>query len=334
MATTQREHDWRTAGMDGRAQIVGVTIAFCTSFSPCSLACKDLVSFSSLLSELQSSLYPSLCLYCNMSDHISTLITTDRLVHELKGIEWQTLGLYLGFGMAEIKEIEQDHLDTPRRRMEMLEKWMRKEGNPSWEMVVEALEKMYELRLAHQLRLKYCTQQHQDEKPPTSTRMRDMSPSSHVTERVIMLHYKDRIVQEMENVTDEYLYLVRAAESALHNANPTLRDINRFSRYYLSHEVKTVKGLFDQMEPYSFLNYKLLEKIMAFFLKQDQLVVSELSDYIQQLEKFKQSTSVQEFVETIESAQRPLTTSETPKTCTVILKLVGGWLRKTITACP
>ena len=63
-----------------------------------------------------------------MSDHITTL-TTDLLVHELNGVtNWQSLGMYFGFGMAEIKEMEQDHPDTPHRRIEMLEKWMRKEG--------------------------------------------------------------------------------------------------------------------------------------------------------------------------------------------------------------
>ena len=89
-----------------------------------------------------------------MSDHITTL-TTDLLVHELNGVtNWQYLGMFLGLDMAEIKEIEQDYLDTPRRRMEMLDKWMKK-GNPSWEMVVDALEKMSEQRLADQLRIKY-----------------------------------------------------------------------------------------------------------------------------------------------------------------------------------
>ena len=53
-----------------------------------------------------------------------------------------------GLGMAEIKEIEQDHPDTTHRRMEMLEKWMRKQGNSSWEMMVDALEKMSKRRLA------------------------------------------------------------------------------------------------------------------------------------------------------------------------------------------
>ena len=77
-----------------------------------------------------------------MSDHVSKL-TSDLLVHELKEVvEWQQLGVYLGLSMAEIKEIEQDHLYTARRRMEMLNKWMKKKVNPSWLVVIEALERM------------------------------------------------------------------------------------------------------------------------------------------------------------------------------------------------
>ena len=91
---------------------------------------------------------------------MSDRLTTDLLVNELKEVtEWQSLGLNLGLGMAAIKEIEQDHQDMARRRMETLDRWVRKEAKASWVMVIEALEKMSELRLASKLREKYCTQQ-------------------------------------------------------------------------------------------------------------------------------------------------------------------------------
>ena len=91
-----------------------------------------------------------------MSDRVSTL-ATDLLVKELKEVaEWQTLGLYLGLSMTEIKEIEQDYSDAARRRMAMLDKWTRKENSPTWLKVIEALEHMSEVRLANQLRNKYC----------------------------------------------------------------------------------------------------------------------------------------------------------------------------------
>ena len=235
--------------------------------------------------------------------------------------------MYLGLGMAEIKEIEQDHPDTPRRRMEMLEKWMRKEGNPSWEMVVEALEKMSEQRLADQLRVKYCTQQHQDEKPLTSK-----SADSQITEmeKVLKVDRKDAVAREIESLEENYLILVTSTEFALEGNNPPAKKIKRFSQFYMKAEVDNVDELFDQMKPFYLIDYRVLEKIVKFFLEQDQSVNIKLNDYIHQLNEFKSSTTVQQFMESIEAAQRPLTTADSSTKTTVIIQLVGGWLQKTI----
>ena len=263
-----------------------------------------------------------------MSDHVSKL-TTDLLIHELKDVTgWEYMGFYLGFGMADIKEIEQDHPDTARRRMEMLDRWMRKEVSPSWEMVIEALEKMSELRLAHQLREKYCTQQHKDEKPPTST-SEDQTDSQEI-ERVLKVDRNNIVAQQIEDFEDRYLVIVRNTEAVIKSGNPPGRDIEWFSDYYMSKEVTKVEELFDQLKPLDYLNCTMLEKIIKYFLKQDQLVVAEFNDYIQDLKKFKLSTSVQEFMESIEAAQRPLSETERPGTITVKLRLVGGWLTKTV----
>ena len=113
--------------------------------------------------------------------------------------------------------------------------------------------------------------------------------------------------------------IVRETEVALEKTNPSETEVKRFSNYYMSEEVTKVEELFDQLQPLDYLNYTLLEKIIKYFLKQDQLVVCELNDYIQELEKFKQSTSVQEFMESIEAAQRPLSKTEISTTITVTL---------------
>ena len=252
-----------------------------------------------------------------MSDCVSKL-TTDLLIQELKDVTgWQALGFYFGFGMADIKEIEQDHPDTARRRMEMLDRWMRKEVSPSWMMVTEALEKMSEQRLAHQLRKKYCTQQEEQ-------------ADSQATERVLKVHRKDRVAQKIEGLEDRYFVVVRKTEVALEDKNPSKTDIKRFSKYYMSKKVTKVKKLFNLLEPLDYLNYAMLEKMVNYFLKQDQPVVSDLNDYIQDLEDFKQSTSVQEFMESIEAAQQPQSETEIPGTITVKLQLVGGWAAKTM----
>ena len=257
-----------------------------------------------------------------MSDHL----TTDLLVNELKEVtEWQSLGLNLGLCMAAIKEIEQDYQDMARRRMETLDRWLRKEANPSWVMVIEALEKMSELRLANKLREKYCTQQQ-------ITRS-DLEPAnSQAAGRVLKVDRREEVAQEIEGLGEAYLRLVTSTEASLEDTKPSPKEIKRFSQCYLGHAVTTVDELFDQLNPlFYFLDYVILEKIISFFLKHDQSIVGKLRDYIQQLEEFKSSTTLKQFMESIETAQQPLTTSETPRTCTVTLKLVGGWLEKTIT---
>ena len=78
------------------------------------------------------------------------------------------------------------------------------------------------------------------------------------------------------------------------------------------------------MKPFYFIDYSLLE------LKQDQSVDSKLDEYIRRLNEFKSSNIVQQFMESTETAQRPLTTVGSSTKTTIIIQLVGGWLQKTI----
>ena len=45
------------------------------------------------------------------------LIKVDLLLQELKNVEWDTLGTYLGLSQSEIREIESNHQNTGRRRI-------------------------------------------------------------------------------------------------------------------------------------------------------------------------------------------------------------------------
>ena len=82
-------------------------------------------------------------------------LETGLLVRELRDVEWDTLGRCLGLSKGEIKEIEANYQNTGRRRIEMFDKWLSKEENPSWENMIAALEDMSENNLASQLRKKY-----------------------------------------------------------------------------------------------------------------------------------------------------------------------------------
>ena len=104
----------------------------------------------------------------------------------------------------------------------------------------------------------------------------------------------------------------------------------------MSKEILSVDELFDQLKPFYFLEYIMLEKIVKFFLLRTHSIADDLHDYLEQLECFKTSTTIRQFMESIEHAQQShqshcrSTTSERPRLCTVKLCLIGGWLDRTM----
>ena len=260
-----------------------------------------------------------------MSDNKEAL-SINLLVEELSGVtEWYTLGVFLGLTENEIKEIEQDHDGTARRRMAVLNKWLKKEADPSWLIIIFALEKMSEMSLANQLRKKY-------EKPAMTCDAESTDNLSVSKPVVLKINAKEVLVSELEDIEEKYLSLIVETESAMETCNPSQMQLKRFSKFYTSVRVTTVDELFDHLEQYCFLDHALLRKVISFFLKdRAAFVVSEFHAYIRHLEEFKSSTTIRQFMESIETAQKQLTTTTGGvETCTVCLRLVGGWLEKTM----
>ena len=260
-----------------------------------------------------------------MSDNKEAL-SINLLVEELSGVtEWYTLGIFLGLTENEIKAIEQDHDGTARRRMAVLNKWLKKETDLSWLIIISALEKMSEMSLANQLRKKY-------EKPAMTCDAESTDNLSVSKPVVLKINRKEILVRELEDIEKKYLRLIVETESAMETCNPSQMQLKRFSKFYTSVRVTTVNELFDHLEQYCFLDYTLLEMVISFFLKdQAAFVVSEFHAYIRHLEEFKSSTTIRQFMESIETAQKQLTTTTGGvETCTVCLRLVGGWLEKTM----
>ena len=135
----------------------------------------------------------------------------------------------------------------------------------------------------------------------------------------------------MEALGVSYLQLVMDTESAVEESNPPLKKLKRFSQCFMSKEILSVDELFDQLKPFYFLEYIMLEMIVKFFLPQTHSIADDLRDYLEQLECFKTSNTIRQFMESIEQAQQSHSTiSERPGLCTIKLYLVGGWLDKTI----
>ena len=254
---------------------------------------------------------------------MSQAVTRNLLARELcKVDQWDVLGIYLGLEESEIKVIERDHHDTARRRIVMLNQWMEKDVDAPWEKVIDSLEIMSQTSLANQLKEKYISQ---ESNPPAA------SPRDTPAIEMVVNRQESTIAQEIQNFELKYIELVTKIETAMEKAKPSPIKLKRFTKYFYENaEVTTVEELFDQLEPFCFLDYALLEQIVKFFLSQDA-VADNLHDYLQELAKFKSSITVKQFMDSIEQAQQSVSkTSERPGLCTVKLRLVGGWLDKTM----
>ena len=261
-----------------------------------------------------------------MADYVQA-VTHDLLMRELSQVpQWDVLGTYLGLSESDIEVIERDHHDTARRRLVMLSKWLEKDADPSWEKVIDSLESMSQIRLANQLKKKYCTS---ESNPPATAA--GPKPADSSLEKELMVDRKELIAHKIEEIEEQYLLLVTSVHSAMAEANPSLIKLQMFSKFYAKIKVATTEELLDLLEPFYFLEYALLERIVMFFLGRTHSIADDLRDYLQQLDCFKTSTTIRQFMESIEQAQQShSTTSERPGLCTVKLRLVGGWLTKTM----
>ena len=69
-------------------------------------------------------------------------------------VDWYQLGLNLGLPKHELTKIERDYQGNDRRRLEMLDKWLRCTPNATWRDVASALEQMGENSVAESIRQK------------------------------------------------------------------------------------------------------------------------------------------------------------------------------------
>ena len=253
------------------------------------------------------------------------------LVRELgQVVNWDELGTYLGLEDSEIREIERDHQSTARRRIVMLAKWIEKDVDASWEKVIEALKSISQTVLALKLEDKYCTSEATPALPSAAAGPPNLKVVTAPDEIELLVDRQESIAQKIEDLEQNYLQLVLKVETAMRaEASQSSLKLKRFSRYYgIKLQLTTVEELFDELEPFNFLDYALLEKMVKFFLSSNSAVVGDLRVYLQQLAKFKSSTTLRQFMDKIERAQQPHSTRQ--GLCTITLRLVGGWLAKTM----
>lgn len=95
-------------------------------------------------------------LFCQTAPATPTL---QSLVSELASVEdWHLLGVNLGLQGHQLRVIERTYRgETNRCKSEVLDFWLRNNENPTWEAIIEALDKMQQQKVHHEIRKKYCS---------------------------------------------------------------------------------------------------------------------------------------------------------------------------------
>ena len=150
----------------------------------------------------------------------------------------------------------------------MLDKWLRKQEDPSWMSIIEELENMSEMSLANKLRKKYMLLSHQ---PAADVCLAETQLT--ISNVLLEVDRSDPIPVDMEELRDMYYDLVTETETDLESVKPKIK---RFSQVHMTKKVTTAEELIYQLKPFFFLDYALLdEKIIKVLLKQNQSAINQ-----------------------------------------------------------
>ena len=96
---------------------------------------------------------------------------------------------------------------------------------------------MSQIRLANQLKEKYCTSE--SALPDTATGPKQVESSP---EKELIVDRQELICHEIEELEEKYLSLVTDVHSAIPETNPSLMKLQMFSRFYTKIKATTVKS--------------------------------------------------------------------------------------------
>ena len=72
---------------------------------------------------------------------IGSVPKLNDLVYELKGVDWNELGIQLGVPKHTLRNIDRDNPTEARKLSEVVQYWL-SNSEPSWEMIITALERI------------------------------------------------------------------------------------------------------------------------------------------------------------------------------------------------
>ena len=168
-------------------------------------------------------------------------------------------------------------------------------------------------------------------KPPAGSSISptDLVVTPPAPPRKIAVHVQKEIAKSLDKLKREFASLVIDIQDVLED-EVKLDNLVRFLKGYLEDTFKppcdpcrNIKDVFNGLE-YCFMNYEILQELVDKFIC-DKATTSAIKDYGDELNKWLESTTVQEFKAAVEKAATPVPTDPSPNQCSVVLTLEGEW---------
>ena len=237
------------------------------------------------------------------------------LKHLSRLVEWETFGALVGVQSEELRRIKEEHGSVQSRVMHLLDYWIKNDDNVSWSRVIEALKAIPEEKhLAENVSEKWG-----QSKVIESTAQ-------------IILKEEEELALTLDEIRIKFTRLVFNIEKALRKEvdfDDVLSFVSNYLQVVIEPLPENIRQLFNRLQPhYCFMSYKILKVIVCEFIK--EAMGERTEKYSKALQKWLESTTVQEFKAAVEKAANPETIDPSPSQCLVVLKLEGEWLRVTL----
>ena len=239
------------------------------------------------------------------------------LDEQLKDLnDWERFGLYLpGMSMNDIKriKIERDNDSIPLKKLSLYEEWLKRCSFPTWENVVEALEKISEKTLANKVRVS-----------TTST----ISDSN---QQAAKMEVSKHVIDELDEMDREFTVVTRdvkkEVETAVDNGSMSIKDIVSCTMeeraFYIPDllSAQNPEEYFDAIYHfYSFLNCHLIIRLAVFL---SGYIANRAEEYKKELDQFKETTEVTLLRNNLEK-HLPNCFSESKVKVTIVLEKAWG----------
>ena len=264
------------------------------------------------------------CCSPTTSDHHSHALppskpTDSELDTELNTlVQWERFGLYLpGITGTDLQKIQTNNpMNVVRQKLALFGTWLRRCYSASWDDVILALEKVGEIYLAEQIKMKYTC----EDRPTIGTEVYASLPSEVVVFRELSdLHNTfTKLARDFHNGINKLVEPPNV--HVLQEIITFIKDLRLYEIEGLN-EVETINAFSDIIrDHYNFLNCGLLDLLVEEYLND---LLPRTKAYIERVKKFKRSTPIQSLKYKLQPFVNELNISR--KYMIVIVKLQQIW---------